>query len=149
MYKPKFFALSKYLAILVILGCPVSPVNAKNVDVKKLQYRNDGAYAVRLGLKWKRKSDGTSKHGSARDRQVTVCQTAIIRLSQFERKGLSEGDEVWLVVHIDSGSTPSCRKSEKMIYSKSTSNTERFYTLGTTILNNRCRRGVPAKWKRC
>ncbi len=130
-----------FLGIWLHASASFSEDKSKNVEV--LYYLNRGGYTVDyVQLFWKKDGVQKSKKWGG---DLTVGVGFCADLTKIE--GLEEGSEVWLKFKISGGDKESCRKSEKMIFTKSASlNTlvpQHYYSKGTTLNGNRCRKGRP------
>ena len=128
------------LGILLHASTAFSEVTSKDVEV--LLYYNAGGYTVDyVQLFWKK--DGVEKHKKWKG-DLMVGQGFCARLSQVD--GLQQGSEVWLKFKIAGGDKESCRKSQKMIFKKDTSQDliQSYYSKGTTLNGNRCRKATPS-----
>ncbi len=128
-----------FLGIFLHANASFSEDKSKNVDI--LFYYNSGGYTVDyVQVFWKK--DGVEKRRKwAGD--LTIGKAFCADLNKVD--GLDEGSEVWLKFKISGGDKESCRKSEKMIFVKSKfgDTLEFYYSKGTTLNGNRCRKSKP------
>lgn len=146
------------LALLVLLFAHAPASLAEDYRVSDLEWKNNGAYVVHVGVRWKSQETG-EMHKTIRacktagpvslpadSTEIAPNQRAECHLQHIVNKGLplSVGDEVWLHISIDSGDDKSCRKDDKRVFFDPNANLKATYSSGgTTTLNNRCKwRGI-------
>ena len=127
-------------------------------NVKKLKYRNEGAYVARFYVRWTT-PDGVTCGGyqdysfytSSTTKTVTVdlgydinmlnrfsdINKCKARSDGFGNLKIPEGSRVWGVVEIESGDRVSCKGTKRTIY-KNNGGELKYKTQGTTKNNNRC-----------
>ena len=116
-------------------------VNALRYVNKSLGYtvkRLSVGYITADGEKAYKNVWGTGKF-SPDSRKIWADEDKVINLDDMSAD-VQNAPELWLVVHIDSGESKSCRKNKhKLVYSADKGGEIRFKTGGTTRLNNACK----------